>query len=301
VATKVFVLQAGTSKRIGTAIWTGKNYVITCAHVLRVGGYKAVPQTATQPGTSVSLEAFIEGRAGSTQLEATLLPCPWIETPNDDFPSDEHLEPHADVVALLLQQSLASVTEEVRFRKLAELEGGQVQCFGVTDEIQRGLSVTMSLAPDADLGGLRQLNWLGPGNAPIDQGFSGAPVVDSDQQIVGMVVTRRFPRSNDRFTPPLAHMIPIANVAELLVDHGLTPVFPAALLFLATSRPFVVPAVRVLIAGSAPDRGGQGFSVQDELAIVRDTLNQAHGLDGEHTDFYVEIYNWVVPQKSAVG
>jgi hypothetical protein len=195
---------------IGTATVASPDLLLTCAHVLREGGYSRAS------GTEVRLR--VQDRP--EPLVAFLIDAPWIDRDTVGWPPDEKLPPKVDIVALKLKNKLGGESPVLRALGLSD-GGAEVSSFGFPASQPSGREAYGRVASRSDMRGLRQLEAV-PQRFPIETGFSGGPVFDKDQATVGVVVLRWRPGQDDLGAPPAAFMIPLSSISALFQEHKIS-------------------------------------------------------------------------------
>jgi hypothetical protein len=193
---------------VGTATVAGLNLILTCAHVMRAGGYER------KEGEEVRIRFN-----GSEPTTARLLKCDWIDSSSSGWPINEKLPLSLDVVALTPTASVEGTISQLRALDRSD-DRAAMKAFGFPPDTPDGRESRFTMGSLDDARGLRQIDWT-PGAFTVKPGFSGGPVWDTSQVAVGIIVARWLPNADERFDPASAWMNPITSVADLFARHGI--------------------------------------------------------------------------------
>jgi len=148
---------------------------------------------------------------------ADLLQCLWIKNADNRFPPDDDLPLTDDIVVLKLRDTIGKAA---KLRARRKVEAGLFSAFGTTNSHPGGVESKFTVGR-VDTRGVAQLVWDKNG-VPVERGFSGSPVYDNQDFVVGIIVSRWLPDEKDTFSGPLAYMIPVETVAATVknVEQG---------------------------------------------------------------------------------
>ncbi|MBV9759704.1 MAG: trypsin-like peptidase domain-containing protein [Acidobacteriaceae bacterium] len=192
---------------VGAATVIAPELLLTCAHVLRDGGY------ARESGNQVRLRI-----AGRTEpASAKLLDAPWIPSSGSEWPRNEDLPYKLDWVALRLSEPLARGPSQLRALALSDA-GVIIHSFGFPEGHPEGWEAYGRIASSSDFRELRQLEAVDQ-RSGIELGFSGGPVFDEKEATLGIVVSRSRPGSGDLLAAA-GFMIPLDVISRIFQESN---------------------------------------------------------------------------------
>ncbi|QKV97688.1 hypothetical protein HUT19_33185 [Streptomyces sp. NA02950] len=196
-------IQSRRGETVGAGFLIGDDAVVTCAHVLRAGGYG--------PGDRVRI-VFPHAQGA-----------PWVE---GDVPAESWRDPEAEDVAVVRLRETPGAAQVLELGSAAGCRGHAVRSFGFPGQAPPGghfgYAVAGDLLPDDGTDGLLQLT----GANDLTRGFSGGPVVDDVTGLVIGMVTAITAADEHLRGQGIAYATPTQALRRIrpgAVEHAVSP------------------------------------------------------------------------------